>query len=147
MIVAGPESEGKTGFALSLALALAQQHANVAVYSGEMTRTQLVTRLLGMRTGIAVSRLHSGALRDAEIADVAESMGYLETLPLYIDTPATLTLDALNTGALSLHMNKPIDLLVVDSFHLIIGRNSGYWKADATEIVLGEAEKTNHPRI
>ncbi len=89
IILAARPSVGKTSLALSLAYNVAfYANGTVAIFSLEMSREQLVQRLLAMHTGIDMQRLRTANLRGEELSLAIEGLGVLSELPIYIeDTP------------------------------------------------------------
>lgn len=90
IIIAGRPSMGKTAFSLALAKNIATSFSlGVAFFSLEMTRHQLVYRLLSTETQIAHTRLRSARVTKKEWVAINDSMDNLSSLPLYIDdTPS-----------------------------------------------------------
>ena len=86
IILAGRPSMGKTAFALALAKNIATNYqVGVAFFSLEMTRQQLVYRLLSTETSIPHTRLRSARVTKNEWIQINLSIAALSTLPLYID--------------------------------------------------------------
>ena len=81
IVVAGRPGHGKTAWLLHVA-ALAAQEARVAFYSFEMSREELILRLLAMFSGIPLHRLKMKALREEEWAELAEAADELARLKL-----------------------------------------------------------------
>lgn len=91
IIIAGRPSMGKTAFALALAKNIATNYrVGVAFFSLEMTRQQLVYRLLSTETLIPHSRLRSARVTKNEWTNINLSIDALSNLPIYIDdTPSS----------------------------------------------------------
>src|SRR6476469_8254418 len=86
IILAGRPSMGKTAFSLALAKNIATTFKlGIAFFSLEMTRQQLVYRLLSTETKISHTRLRSARISKEEWVSIHDSMAELSALPLYID--------------------------------------------------------------
>ncbi len=125
IIVAALPGVGKTSFAMSLGYNVATKNqSTVGVFSLEMSREQLVQRLLSMETGIDTHKLRTGHIRDSELATVMESMGNLAATPIYIeDTPGQSIMEV-RSKARRLQSQAGIDLLIIDYLQLMQGRRS-----------------------
>ncbi len=90
VIVAARPAMGKTAFVLSMARNIAIEHKKaVAVFSLEMSSTQLVTRLIASEAGISSEKLRKGDLTDNEFTILHQHIARLTNAPIFIDdTPA-----------------------------------------------------------
>ena len=122
VIVAGRPSMGKTAFALNVAQHAAIDHGkNVAFFSLEMSKEQLVERLLCAEGRVDSGRLRRGRLQDDEYARLATAAGHLNTAPIWIDdTPAISALEV-RAKARRLAAEVGLDLVVVDYLQLMSG--------------------------
>lgn len=138
IILAARPGVGKTSAAMSLAYNVATlQHGTVAVFSLEMSREQLVQRLLSMETGIDTHKLRTGHIRDSELAMVMEAMGQLAAAPISIeDTPGQSVMDV-RSKARRLQAQTGIDLLIIDYLQLMQGRRSDNRVQEVSEISRG----------
>lgn len=125
IILAARPSMGKTSFAMNIA-----QHAalvekiGVAVFSLEMSKEQLVMRLLSSVGRIDSMRIRSGKLHDEDWPKLSRAVGMLTEAPIYIDdTPAISVLD-MRAKVRRLAAQYDIGLIVVDYLQLMRGRNS-----------------------
>ncbi|WP_448336309.1 replicative DNA helicase [Bellilinea sp.] len=122
LIVAGRPGMGKTGFLLSVAKNAAQKHRKrVAIFSLEMSAEQLVQRLIAQETGIDTQRLRSGKLRDEEWALFAHAIEVLGETEIWLDDTPAITPLQLRTKCRRLHMEKQLDLVIVDYLQLMSG--------------------------
>jgi len=86
IIIAGRPSMGKTAFSLTLAKNIATKfNTGIAFFSLEMTRQQLLYRLLSTETLISHTRLRSGRISKTEWLTINDSIDSLSNLALYID--------------------------------------------------------------
>jgi replicative DNA helicase len=124
VIIAARPSMGKTAFALNCIQHAAIEHTiSVAVFSLEMSKDQLVQRLLCSEGLVDAQRLRRGQLRDDDYPKLARAAGLLGTAPIWIDDSATLTPLAMRSKARRLKSEHDIGLLVVDYLQLMQGPN------------------------
>ncbi len=138
IIVAARPSVGKTSLVMSLAYNVATIYqSTVGVFSLEMSREQLVQRLLAMDTGIDTHRIRTGHVRDAELQTVMEAMGRLAAVPIYIeDTPGQSIMEV-RSKARRLQAQAGIDLIIIDYLQLMQGRRSDNRVQEVSEISRG----------
>ena len=100
-VVAGRPGHGKSGLALSLTLAVAQQGRAAIFVSVEMPREQVVQRAIAQLSGVSTSRLASGYLdgQNASWDDVARAVGILSKLPIAIDDRVPQTVAGIRSSA------------------------------------------------
>jgi replicative DNA helicase len=122
IIVAARPSMGKTSFCLNLAANAALEHkVPVAIFSLEMSKDQLVERLLAAEAFVDLHRLRSGGLRPDDYPKLSRAAGLLGTAPIWIDDTPALTLLELRSKARRLKAEHDIRLIVVDDLQLIRG--------------------------
>jgi replicative DNA helicase len=122
LILAARPSVGKTAMALSLAHNAALKFGQaVAVFSLEMSKEQLVARILSMDAQVDQQRLRTGWIDDEEWERISESVGRLSQTNIYIDDTAGLPLVEMRSKARRLMMDKGFDLLIVDYLQLMQG--------------------------
>jgi len=126
LIVLGARpSMGKTAHALNWAEDAAAGGRNVAVFSLEMSASQLSMRLMAAHAGVDLSRMREkGALTDDEWGRLSQARAYLHTLPLAIDDCGSLSVDALAARASRMHAKVAggLGLIVVDYLQLLTGK-------------------------
>jgi replicative DNA helicase len=122
IIVAARPSMGKTSFCLNVAANAALEHkVPVAVFSLEMSKDQLVERLLAAEAFVDLHRLRSGGLRADDYPKLSRAAGLLGTAPIWIDDTPALTLLELRSKARRLKAEHDVGLFVVDYLQLIRG--------------------------
>jgi replicative DNA helicase len=122
IIVAARPSMGKTSFCLNVAANAALEHkVPVAVFSLEMSKDQLVERLLAAEAFVDLHRLRSGGLRADDNPKLSRAAGLLGTAPIWIDDTPALTLLELRSKARRLKAEHDVGLFVVDYLQLIRG--------------------------
>jgi replicative DNA helicase len=136
LIVAGRPSMGKTSFALNIAEYVAiEVGLPVAVFSMEMSGSQLAMRMLSSVGRIDANHLRTGRLNDDEWSRLSFALGKMHEAPMYIDeTPALTSID-LRTRARRLHRQcGKLGLIVIDYLQLMSGNGGGNSENRATEI-------------
>jgi replicative DNA helicase len=122
IIVAARPSMGKTAFCLNVAAnAALEAKVPTAVFSLEMSRDQLVERLLAAESFVDLSRLRSGRLRDDDYPKMSRAAGLLGTAPIWIDDTPALTLLELRSKARRMKVEHDIGLIVIDYMQLLRG--------------------------
>jgi replicative DNA helicase len=138
IILAARPSVGKTSFALSLAYNVATtSQATVGVFSLEMSREQLVQRLLSLDTGINTHTLRTGHIRDTELQVLMEAMGRLASMPIYIEDTPGLSVMEVRSKARRLQSQSGVDLIVIDYLQLMAGRRTDNRVQEVSEISRG----------
>ena len=123
IILAARPSLGKSSLALNIARTAAlEQGARVAVFSLEMGKQQVVQRLLSSESGVDTRKFRLGEFTADEEANVIEATGKLAQAPIYIDDSALLNIVELRSKAKRLHLENPIDLIIVDYIGLMLQR-------------------------
>lgn len=120
MIVAARPSMGKTSFALDVARhAASAQGKNVALFSLEMTKQELMDRTIAGFLGVDAWRLKKGELAPEDFARMGELFDELKQHPLYIDDDPDTTIANLRSKARRQQMERGLDLLIIDYLQLI----------------------------
>jgi replicative DNA helicase len=138
ILLAARPSVGKTALALSLAYNIAYMaHQGVGIFSLEMSRDQLVQRLLAMHTGIELQRLRNGMLRAAELQRAMEGMGVLSELPIYIEDTPGQSISELRARARRMCAEYDIRVLMIDYLQLMSGRRAENRVQEVSDISRG----------
>ena len=120
VILAARPSVGKTSFALNIAEhAAVQDRKSVGIFSLEMSKEQLVLRLLSSVANIDSQRLRTGFLEELDFARIAPAMNTLSEAPVYIDDTPNITTMELRTKARRLQAETGLDLVIVDYLQLM----------------------------
>lgn len=121
-ILAARPSMGKTAFALNLAHNVAVQTKEpVLLFSLEMSKEQLVDRLLSMESGVDAWALRTGNLSDSDFEKIGQAMGTLSEAPIFIDDTPGITVSDLRTKARREAHQRPLGLIIVDYLQLMSG--------------------------
>lgn len=120
VIVAARPSMGKTSFALDVARhAAGVQKKNVAIFSLEMSKEELMDRVVAGYLGVEAWKLKKGALGEEDFRRVGQLMDGLQQHPLYIDDDCDTTLINLRSKARRQQIEHGLDLLIIDYLQLI----------------------------
>lgn len=122
ILVAARPSMGKTAFTLNIATYVAvHERKPVAFFSLEMSKEQLVQRMLCAEGGIDSQRLRKGELDD-EWPKLVEAADRLSGAPIYIDDTPGITVMELRSKARRLKAEHGLDLVIIDYLQLMQGR-------------------------
>ncbi len=127
IILAARPSVGKTSLALDIARQAAiKSKQGVGIFSLEMSKEQLVDRMLCSQANVSLWKMRTGNLSDKEedndFAKIGEAMGKLAEAPIYIDDSGTLSIMEIRTKARRLQMDKGLGLIIIDYLQLMEGR-------------------------
>lgn len=124
LILASRPGQGKTSLALNIAAHVAvKEGLPVGIFSLEMSKEELVDRLLVSQSELDSWKLKTGRLDDDDFDRLQEAMGILADAPLFIDdTPAANILE-MRTKARRLQVEHGLSFLVVDYLQLVHARN------------------------
>jgi replicative DNA helicase len=120
LVLAARPSMGKTALALNLAHNIAI-NSDVLMFSLEMSKEQLVDRMLAMESGVNAWNLRTGNLTDSDFEKIGQAMGVLSEARIYIDDTPGITVSDLRTKARREAHQRPINLVVVDYLQLMSG--------------------------
>ncbi|MBF0414915.1 MAG: replicative DNA helicase [Magnetococcales bacterium] len=122
LILAGRPSMGKTAFAMNIAVnAAIGGQCPVGIFSLEMSREQIVSRMMSSTGRIDAHNLRSGNLRDDEFAKLSDTADYLSKTEIFIDDTPALSIHTLLARARRLKKERNIQLIVVDYLQLMRG--------------------------
>ncbi|MEK7629526.1 MAG: replicative DNA helicase [Patescibacteria group bacterium] len=129
VILAARPSLGKTSLALNIASNVAiKEKTPVGIFSLEMSKEQLVDRMLASEAGVDLWRLRTGRLsmdgEDSDFSRIQEAMGILAEAPIFIDDAASSNIIQMRTMARRLQAEHGLGLIVVDYLQLMEGRNN-----------------------
>jgi replicative DNA helicase len=123
-VLAARPSMGKTALMLNIALSAATKAKEGAIlyFSLEMSKEQLVDRLLAADAGVEAWRLRTGeGLTDDDFERISAAMGELAEAPIFIDDSSGITVSDLRTKARRLHHEHPLAVIFVDYLQLMSG--------------------------
>lgn len=127
IILAARPSVGKTSFALDIARqAAVASKEGVGIFSLEMSKEQLVDRMLCAQAGVSLWKMRTGNLSDREddndFVKIGDAMGKLAEAPIYIDDSGSLSIMEIRAKCRRLQMEKGLGMVVIDYLQLMEGR-------------------------
>ncbi len=126
IILAARPSMGKTSLALNIAQNIAtKEGVPVGIFSLEMSKEQLIDRMLASEAGIDSWKLRTGSLEDKDFEKLNKAMGVLAEAPIYIDDSAMANVMEMRTKARRLQSEHDLGLIVIDYLQLMSGGSSG----------------------
>ncbi len=125
IIIAARPSMGKTSFALNVALHVALEvKIPVAIFSLEMSREQLILRMLSSEAGIDGQRLRTGFLDEEDWLLLTTAMARLSEAPIFIDDTPNLTVMDIRAKARRLVQERGQALILLDYLQLVNSRRA-----------------------
>lgn len=138
LILASRPGLGKTSLSLGIAQNLAVKHKRpVGFFSLEMSREELVDRLLVAQADIDAWRLKTGKLGEEDFTKLSNAMGELAEAPIFIDDTPALSILEMRTKARRLQVEHGVDLLIVDYLQLARSRRLENRVQEVSEISQG----------
>ena len=138
IILAARPSMGKTSLALDIARQVAKQKIPVGIFSLEMSKEQLVDRLLCAEAEVDLWKMRTGKLStkdgDDDFASINHAMGVLSEAEIYIDDSAVANIMELRTKARRLKAEHNLGLLVIDYLQLMEGSRTENRVQEISEI-------------
>ncbi len=120
VLIAARPSMGKTAFGLNVATnAALKAKAKVAIFSLEMSKEQLVQRMIAATAHVDLQKIISGNLTEDEWLQIINSMGPLSQADIYIDDTAGISLTEMRAKCRRLKIEKGLDLVVIDYLQLM----------------------------
>lgn len=120
LILAARPGQGKTAFVLNIAQHVSvKDKQSVGIFSLEMSKEELVDRLLVSQADIDAWRLKTGRLSDEDFSRLSEAMGELADAPLFIDDTPGINIFEMRTKARRLQVTQNLKLLIVDYLQLV----------------------------
>lgn len=137
ILVAARPAMGKTAFALNIAAnAALRGNVPVAIFSLEMSKDQLVNRILCGEAMVDSNKVRTGKLEEDDWVKLAGAIGPLSESEIYIDDTPGISIMEIRTKCRKLKMEKNIGLVVIDYLQLVQGSNkrSGSREQEISEI-------------
>ncbi len=138
IILAARPGVGKTTLAMNIAqYAAVTNKKHVGFFSLEMSKEELVDRLLVNEADIDAWRLKTGKLDENDFTKLSNAMGVLAEAPIYIDDTPALSILEMRTKARRLQVEQGLDLVIVDYLQLARSRNLENRVQEVSEISQG----------
>lgn len=112
ILLAARPSMGKTALGLNIAVNAAMKGNVVAMFSLEMSKTQLVQRIISFMSLVSLGDIISGQIKDW--GAISNAVSVIEKLPFYIDDTPSISLSELRAKVRKLKMDQGLDLIVID---------------------------------
>jgi replicative DNA helicase len=120
IIVAARPGVGKSTLALDFMRSCSIKHNKASViFSLEMSKSEIVMRLLSAETEIRLSDMRAGRMSDEAWAKLANRVGQISEAPLFIDDSANLTMMEIRSKARRLKQKHDLQMIVVDYLQLM----------------------------
>ena len=153
ILIAARPSMGKTAFVLNIAQYMAFRHdVTVAIFSLEMSKEQLVNRLLSMESGVDAQKLRNGNLTDNDWERLVEGAEGVANSNLIIDDTPGITLAELRSKCRKYKLEHRLGIVMIDYLQLMTGsgRSSDSRQQEISDIsrgLKGLARELNVPVI
>ena len=122
IIVAARPAMGKTAFVLNIAQkAAVRDHVPTAIFSLEMSKEQLVTRMMAMEAMVDSQSIRTGDLQETDWEKIMESAGTIGRSPLIIDDTPGITIAELRSKCRRYKQIHGLDLIIIDYLQLMSG--------------------------
>ncbi len=122
ILVAARPAMGKSAFSLNLAQnAAIKAGASVAIFSLEMSKEQLMLRMLASEAMVDLSKIQVGNLNEEEWAKIANAMAPLSQAQIHFDDTPGVTVAEMRSKCRRLKMEKGLDLVLIDYLQLMEG--------------------------
>ena len=152
ILIAARPSVGKTAFALNVTEHIAIRKPNaVAIFSLEMSKEQLVNRLISQHSMVSSQKMRAGELNESEWEKIVETADIIGNSNIVIDDTPSITIGDLRSKCRKFKLEKDIQLVVIDYLQLMRG-NGNYPSreqeiADISRSLKGIARELNIPVV
>ena len=122
LLIAARPAMGKTAFALNLVQnAALKGDASVAVFSLEMSKEQLVQRMIASQSTVELKKIKTGTLADNDWPRITDGMAILSGAKIHIDDTPGIKISELRSKCRKLKIEKGLDLVLIDYLQLMEG--------------------------
>ena len=154
VLVAARPSMGKTAFVLNIAQHVAfRQNKNVAIFSLEMSKEQLMNRLFSLEAHVDAQLIRTGNLKDTDWEKLIEGAGIIGKSNLIIDDTSGISVSELRSKCRKYKLEHGLDLVIIDYLQLMtgsVGRSNESRQQEISEIsrsLKGIARELNVPVV
>lgn len=125
ILIAARPAMGKTAFSLNLVQnAALKGDASVAVFSLEMSKEQLVQRMLSSQSSVDLKKIKTGTLNDNDWPRIIDAMAVLSDAKIHIDDTPGIKISELRSKCRKLKIEKGLDLVLIDYLQLMEGEGN-----------------------
>jgi len=122
VIVAARPGLGKTSISLNIAAHAAMEHGkSIGIFSLEMTKEQLMLRMLSNKSKVNYSSIRSGYIKDDDLEKLVHAADELGQAKIYIDDTPAITVLEIRAKARRQQRDKGLDMIIVDYLQLMRG--------------------------
>ena len=122
ILIAARPSMGKTAFVLNITYYIAvRRQKTCLIFSLEMSKEQLVNRMLSMESNVDSQKLRTGTLTDADWDAVVEGIGTIGSSKLVIDDTPGISIMELRSKCRKVKLEHGLDLVMIDYLQLMSG--------------------------
>ncbi|MDU4862547.1 MAG: replicative DNA helicase [Terrisporobacter othiniensis] len=122
ILLAARPAMGKTAFSLNLVQnAALKGDASVAVFSLEMSKEQLVQRMLSAQSNVELSKIKTGSLGESDWPRIIDAMAVLSEANIFIDDTPGIKISEIRSKCRRLKIEKGLDLILIDYLQLMEG--------------------------
>ena len=126
IIVAARPAMGKTSFAMNIGqYAAMHDNRHVVVFSLEMSREQLVSRMLCTEASVDSQHIKEGTMTDDEMARLLDVSGPMQSCKMHIDDTGGATVSSIRSKCRRLQAKEGLDLVIIDYMQLMTGAGNG----------------------
>jgi replicative DNA helicase len=119
MLIAGRPSHGKSTLAFNVAEANAARGKGVLIFSMEMSREQVLLKMLANQAEVLLADIRSGMLGESEFRALAKATGQMLSWPLWVDDTGNLTPQTIERRVRDHQRRHQVDLVVIDYVQLM----------------------------
>lgn len=125
ILIAARPAMGKTAFSLNLVQnAALKGDASVAVFSLEMSKDQLVQRMVASQSHVELKKIKTGTLDENDWPRIIDAMAVLSNMNIYIDDTPGIKISELRSKCRKLKIEKGLDLILIDYLQLMEGEGN-----------------------
>ena len=139
VLIAARPSMGKTAFVLNIAQYMAfRKDVTVAIFSLEMSKEQLVNRMLSMESNVDSQKLRTGTLTDSDWDAVVEGIGIIGNSKLIIDDTPGISISELRSKCRKMKLEHNLGIIMIDYLQLM----SGSGKSDSRQQEISDISRS-----
>lgn len=136
IVMAARPGAGKTAFAMTVARnASVEFQKPVAIFSLEMSSTQLVSRLISSEAEIGADKLRNGEVTDDQWQHMHRKISRLAEAPIYIDDTPSLSIFEFRAKARRLKQQHDISMIIVDYLQLMVGNENKFSREQEVSLI------------